>query len=225
MEFSIPVTLSIPDLLLLAILVLTILIGMKRGFVAMISGLAAFAGALFCADRFAFVLDGILERHIFRPWTASLVGKALERAADVSEDSLETCFHTITETAKNLGISFEGLEMPSVDGILNDAAAAEIAGPLAEKLSYVTAQLVLFLLVYLLLRLAFWGIALLFRLPLLREVNSVLGFCVGLLLGCAYAWAGAQLLHIIIGVWCASGTLPALMEPGLIMKLLTGSLA
>lgn len=229
MELSMPIMISVPDIILAAILIITVIIGKKRGFISMVSGLISFVGALFCAERFAFILDEFLSRRVFTPWMTSLVEKALNSTNEVSTDALQHSVEAITGTAEKLGIKFEGLTIPDIGEVMTETmqntVQESIVSPIAEKLSSVTAHVLLFLLAYIILRLILRGISLIFRLPLLKEVNTIVGVVTGVILGLAYMWAGAQLLNVVTGIWCSAGNMPIWMEPGYLMRILTGNMA
>lgn len=214
----------IADGILIAVFLITVYRSCKRGFVNCIARLVSIIGAVICAGFGTFVLDGVLERHIFGPLLENTVGAILSNALDGVESSLETAAEAVKNAASELIAQAGALGFSYDTAITEDLAAAndfdtlqqytekltdDITQPIAARLSEIAAFLLIFFLVYWIIRAVFHVLSAVMRAPVLNSANRLLGFCCGIILGLAYTWLCAQVMALVIGVLYANGTIPA----------------
>ncbi len=222
----------IVDGILLAIFVFTVFKSVKTGFVRSVSGILSLVCAAILAGRFSFLLDGILERRVFSPLVEGIVSENLQGVLASLDDTVSTAVSSVADAAKALADKAAAMgvpvgEIPAFDGAGTDLSAyadtltAEIAAPIAERLADVSACLILFILFFIVIRLVLKLLEGIVKLPLLKEVNSVLGAVTGVILGVVFTWLSAQVLSLIFGVLCTNGTLPASVCEGYLFRLLT----
>lgn len=213
---------AIIDICLIVVFLVTLWRAYRRGFVDSVSWLVSMLGAALCAGCASFVLDGVLERRIFGPLLNKTVGGVLGRALGAVEDSVQAAAGAVAEAAQNIVSGAEVLgfsyDIPFAKTLRNiaDAASldayteqltAEIAAPIAERLSAITAFLLIFIVAYWILRLVFRVLGAVVHIPVLNGANRLLGLVCGVLLGIAYTWVTAQAAALILSLLCADGTI------------------
>lgn len=205
----------IVDAVLLFIFLHTLYQSYRRGFVRSIAGVITVLGAAFCAMTGRFVLDGVLERHIFGPLIEGTVHGVLDHALENLEAQTVTAAEAIKNAAESLIAQAESIgfsyQTDFVDALHmdTDALAKTIAAPIAERLSEIAAFLLIFAIASFILKLVFNLLSAIVRMPVLNSANKFLGLCCGAVLGVAYTWIAAQLIALVIGILYANGTLPA----------------
>ena len=221
------------DILLVAVFALTVYRAWKRGFVGAVSGLLSLVGAAVIAHMFSYLLEGILLRNVFVPFTEDILGEVVEKAvlsagtaADGGMAALSETLASLTETAGSLGVKLHGplalpdVIDPSAIALVTEDITAQLTPPIAGWLARVAAYLLLFVIAYAILRLVLRIVDLAMRLPILREANSLLGGICGVLLGAGYAWITAQLASLILGILVTGGTLPPDVLDGTVLGFL-----
>ncbi len=214
------------DVILIAVFAFTVYRAWKRGFVDAVAGLLSAIGAVILSRMFGFVLAGFLQREIFDPLVGDIVANTIENAAAGAQTSAETAAEVVTAAITQaldgirsytdmigIPINIDPALLSSIttDGFGVGAAApliADIAAPIAETLALWSAYLILFLIAYAILRLVFRVLNLVAKLPILHQTNSLLGCICGVLLGAAYAYLGARLASVVLGILVTRGTLP-----------------
>ena len=224
------------DVLLVAVFALTVYRAWKRGFVGAVSGLLSLVGAAVIAHMFSFILEGILLRNVFVPFTEDILGEVVEKAvlsagtaADGGMQALSETLASLTKPAAALGFPLHGpitlpdIIDPSAIALVTADITAQLTPPIAGALAKIAAYLLLFLIAYAVLRFVLRIVALAMRLPLLREANTLLGGICGVLLGAGYAWIAAQIASLVLGILVTNGTLPPEVMDGTVFGWLTGS--
>jgi len=224
------------DLLLIGVFGYTVYRAWKRGFVGAAAGLLSFIGAWIAAGMFSYILDGFLQRTLFDSLVTDMIGSVISNAvmtagetAETAAQALNASLESIRAYADTFGISLptETLPQLSLHSAADSALIAEmteqLSAPIAEKLSFWAAHLILFLIAYLLLRFVFGVLDIVARLPILHQANSLLGGICGVLLGAGYAWIAARLLAFVLGIFVARGDLPPEFLDGTVFGALTGT--
>lgn len=225
------------DLVLVLIFAGTVLHARRRGFVNAVSGLLSLIGAFIAAKMFGFILEGYLYRTVLAPLITDAAAKALSDAALAVSTSLDAALAAVTAQAQQLAATAAGLGVPVDIGALLPEAVADasvlgevtahvtdaVAAPIARQLSCAAAFVILFLAVYLILRLVFGMLDIVMRLPILRTLNRMAGSICGILLGAGYAFVAAHLLSLILGILVTKGTLPPDVLDGALLAFLSGA--
>jgi len=226
------------DLLLVLIALLTVISGVRSGFVRSVMNLITFVCALYCAISFG----GMLSDWLYHNWLYGLITANAQQAIEGIIDSgleqldLSLLFDNTPQAFLDLISRYSG-SYEAVEGIYLENIArptAEIIRKMAENLAGNTARLLsnalsfggIFLAVTVVLKIVTWLLDLLFRLPVLNTLNRAAGLLLGLVCGCGYAWIGALILTAAIPA--LSALIPALpadaAENALLISFLTGAL-
>ncbi len=201
------------DLFLAAVFVFTVVLCAKRGFARSVWGFIAAVGSAVCAYLFGKPLGDLLY--------SSLVNNALTKRVSETFGAAVTEGGTldvaklpefIAEWASRAGISRDVL---ASEGEI-EAMSQTIAAPIA----YVVSALLGFLTVFVIARVVFAvvGRAVDFaftKLPLIRQLNAVLGALVGVLKGLVWVW----LICLALAVTANIGILPQWLLDSYIMKI------
>ena len=226
----------IVDLLLIGIFAITVYRSWKRGFVSAVAGLLSFIGAWIAAGMFSFVLDGFLQRNMFDPLVTDIVGSVITQAAENAASGVDSALDAVSASLESILAFTDTFSIPLPDDILPqlsaggiaDSAAladltAQISEPIAAALSAWTAYIILFAVVYILLRIVFSVLNLTMRLPLLNTANKLLGVICGIVLGAGYTLIAARLLALILGILVTREMLPPQVLDGVIFGIFSGS--
>lgn len=185
------------DLALIAIVVLTILRSARRGFVKSVMNLVALVAAIVLANAYSPALarwyyDKCIITSVSEKIQAFVSGfiPSGRETADLSAVFADSTFLDIVE---RYGGDVESLQASY--GSLTEASAAKIeelsvtiAQPVAETISRVLAYGTIFFGALVLLCVAGLVVDLIFKLPVLRTANKLLGIVFGVVCALLYAW-------------------------------------
>ncbi len=178
------------DIILVAIVIISIIIGIVRGFADRALGLLSGVASFILAIVFAPALSSFFyERYLFSRLT-NFISEKLQALAEGSElkNLLEngSANENFRRLLENLGIDYG-----TVSGKISDGAAG-ISESIAEPASRIASYAVAFILIFLASLLAFFLIRLLLKLvikaPALRKADRIIGAIFGAVLGIAVVW-------------------------------------
>ena len=191
--------------LLILLVVVPMLVGAKKGFVQTAFSFGRLLGAILLSTCFCKRVALMM-----RDWVATnLIGDRIHRffetgSSYVTSESLTSAVPSGLQSVLALfGFDLNALAEQAVAEGQN--MAVEFADTLtvtaASVLSVVIAFAALLLVSWLLLGLLGKLLdAIVKKIPVLKQANTVLGAAVGLLLGLSYAWAGAQVMVALLGL-------------------------
>ena len=209
------------DAAIVAVVLLFVLMGRKRGFVLTLCGLlamfVAFIGASFLSELFSAPVAQLVQ-----PIIESSVTEILQQSVDSSQWQVELPAPSGSDAEGMQGIlaqlpleqalaALEGTQLYSMFGQslqnameagalqMVSSAAAAIAAYLAKDVARLVLFLVSFVVVLLAWSLLSHALDLAFRLPVLSSINRLLGGALGLVKG---------VLVVFIAVWLLKGHLP-----------------
>lgn len=187
------------DIILVAVFVLTVAVCAKRGFVKSIWWLLRAVLSLGAALLFGrYFGEWIMDRFMFEKFTnvvySSLNGIVNETngSFDLSElfSSAPESFMSLLERfgadTEALSEKFAGSANASTIDMNN--LAADIAEPVARVVSQALGHVAVFLAVFLVITIIGWVVRLIAELPVLRNVNHLLGGLFGVVCGFIYLW-------------------------------------
>ena len=197
------------DGIILVAALVSIIVGAKRGFVKSIMGICTLIAALFVAFAFTPALSDYIERsepvkEITQNITDTLgsLSKTEEGSYDLLRlfDDMPDSFKQILDRYR---VDAEELEdsanpKPNADESAVSGLASQIAGPVAKAISGVLAFSALFIGTVIVLKLLTALLDLLFKLPVLKTANTLLGFIVGVISAIVWAWVLSSLSVIFI---------------------------
>lgn len=218
-HFSIPMLLV--DGALIAVFLLCIWIGAKRGLIKSTANILSIIGAWICASRFHTLFSSFLKEKLFLPFVSSKITDMLKNVLDGADAAAENVIGALSEKVAQLQEQMLTLRLlpewepirvedfiPRADTVENaDELAASVAGPIAERLSVIASCLIMFCAAYVLLRAAFFLLDRIFKLPLLNGVNKMLGGIIGAAAGFVFILLAAQIISLVLGMLTADGTL------------------
>lgn len=212
MIMEVPMLYIIFDIVILAILVVFVARGVKKGFVLSLCGLlavvVAFVGSTILANTFAPKAGEILQ-PMFSDFIDNQLGDLFENAGVALPDGTtapdgpavpnDLPLNDLLASLRQSD-SFKGLA-DVVEGLINDGVTAgtkaieAIAANLAQSIAYALIFVVSFLLLTLAWAVLSHALDLVSKLPVLNSLNKLGGAAVGLVKGCIILFVAAWLLR------------------------------
>lgn len=203
-------------MILVAVILITVISGWKKGFIRTFMGLVSFAASLivtwllynpvakFIYDKFLF---GTVSGYIDNVFEAELGGSgaSLERLFAELPDSFTNFLNRFSTTDEAAAFYSENT------GATSSQLSRFMAEPIAESLSKIIAFIGLFIIIYIILKLLTKLLDNIVKLPLLNGVNKFLGFVLGVLLGLFIAWILAIAFNALLPQ--LSSLFPNLFKP------------
>lgn len=194
------------DLLLVIIVVATILLGARRGFVKAIIGLVGVVLAIVLMRSFAAPLASVLDDSVVRPWAVEQAMQAQGVTAQTPTDSLDLA-RVDTALADYLNINITGVEeTPPTVGEYMDAIF--LVNGITLAVSKAMAAIAIFIVSSLGLKLLSLLLKPILKLPVLRQCNGVLGAVIG----AANAVMLVLILATVVYLLIETSSTPALDE-------------
>lgn len=196
------------DLIVLAIIIITVLISAKRGFVRTTVELVGFIAAVFISFTISTPLADTTYDKIIEPSVVSSVASAADTAADNSAATVDNFWNELPEWIKN-GVEKAGISKDSLNGSISEnigngaLSAAESASQSVIKpavtsiLSLIYQTIILIVLLALVKPLAKL-INKLFSFSVIGTANRILGGAVGIPKGIIYAVAFCLIITLIV---------------------------
>ena len=168
------------DIILAGILICCFVHGYKRGFVRSLTGFVGYLLAAMLSSALSNMLSVSLYRSILRGPMVDSVTEFLEtNAAAAAAEQAQLFLDQLPAPAANL-LANEGITADTIAGQLT-GTAADAAPQIVDLLSPVVINLSR--IVLMVVRIVVRTVAAVFRLPLLRQINGLLGAAFGLLSG------------------------------------------
>ena len=175
------------DIILAGILICCFVHGYKRGFVRSLTGFVGYLLAAMLSSALSNMLSVSLYRSILRGPMVDSVTEFLETNAAAAEQA-QLFLDQLPAPAANL-LANEGITADTIAGQLTGTAAdaapqiVDLLSPVVINLSRIVLMVVLFSVFMMVVRIVVRTVAAVFRLPLLRQINGLLGAAFGLLSG------------------------------------------
>ena len=192
------------DGVVLCVAILAIIFGTKRGFIRSVMGVCTLIAALFVAYAFSPPLAAYIESRPFIHSVSESITDTIKSLSANTEGTydLEKLFadmpDAFTQIVDRYKADPEELKqnvVPSADAesVAVDALADMIADPVVSAIAGVLAFLALFVAAVIALKLFTLILDLIFRLPVLKSANSMLGFLFGVIAAAVWAWVLSSL--------------------------------
>ncbi|MBR3836663.1 MAG: CvpA family protein [Clostridia bacterium] len=221
------------DLLLLAILILCIWMGKKRGFIKSFFGFFGSIIAFFLTSLFAKPLGSFFSSAFFYPFLRQRFLTVLSQEIGQSASGID--FSALPESCQQLlarfGTDAEAIadHVATASQTVGDAAADTVSGfvalPLADAASYALAFFLLFVVFSVAVRIAVHLLDLISKLPILNFSNRFLGLLAGALQGFFLVLVLSAIL-VSAAPWIGSSPNPFLAsfdpEQTYLLKFLSG---
>lgn len=218
------------DGILLAVMILFVLVGVKRGFVRSAARLAGAILAAFLAAALAGPIAKWLFEWLFRQ---SLVEKIGETISGVGTQGLAESMGQVLGSLPDFivrALTDAGVTVGALEGIVAHGAgeAAELVtdtlSPVFIGFIKVAVLLILFLLLMIAVRALAEVLHSVARLPLLRQVDQLLGGVCGLLLAVVVIWVALGAIRVFLPMLTEStqADMESMIGQSVIAKIITG---
>lgn len=196
------------DFFVIAVFAISLFLGIKRGFIRSVMGIAVLVVAVFGSMHFSDRLATHLKERYVEEAVSNQVSDAMSSLmSGVESLDLDKLFEekpqAFMDILDRFDVDFEELKQ-YYDGNAAKTEdplrhlAAHIAEPLADTLSKAAAFAILFLGILVLLSLALLILDLVFKLPFLNGANKLLGAIFGAVMGLAFAWGISTVLCALL---------------------------
>ena len=198
------------DAVVLCVALLAIILGTKRGFIKSVMGVCTLIAALFVAYAFSPPLAAYIESRPFIHSVSESITDTIKSLSANTEGTydLEKLFadmpDAFTQIVDRYKADPEELKqsvVPSADAVWGavGALAEMIAVPVVGAASGVLTFLALFVAAVIALKLFTLLLDLIFRLPVLKTANAMLGFLFGVVAAAVWAWVLSSLAVPLVG--------------------------
>ena len=191
----------VADIILLAIIIIGVVSGWKKGFVVTVMHtLSFFIAAILTKFLYGFVYD-IAYPGFFLPKIKDLICDTVTKSANGS--SIDSLLANKPEFFTNIINRFSSVDdvqkyvtsNPKAD--LN-SVCEYIATPIASVVAKVVCFIAVFLVIVILLKLLTFVLDRICKLPILKSANKLLGVIAGLILGALFAWLTAEAFTLLL---------------------------
>lgn len=185
------------DVIFIAIIVISIILGWRKGFVRMIFSLAALVASWIVADKFSPVASQWLNDNFIREKTIALLTEKLTTVFENgSREIIEAIPDYIMNAAELAGISVENVLSSAGDP---SVAAENIFSACETTIVLPVLEFLMFIAIFILLNIVFKVVVRIidkiFDLPALKKLNKTLGAIVGAVKGICCAGLFGVLLN------------------------------
>lgn len=194
------------DIGFVIIILLCVVFGYKKGFFKSIAGFIGAVIAMFLAWVLAGLIANALYQGIFREKLIDHISAVLSNDALASfpEKAAQVVVNLpgfLSNTLNNQGITSSQIEQ-SLQAAGNNAApaTADLISPAVIWLLQLLLTVILFFILVILVRLVIKLIGNVFRLPVLRQVDGILGGLFGIFKGVVYIFLACILLQLLMPV-------------------------
>ena len=195
------------DIIIIAITALLIIAGYRRGFFKSVMTLCTGVASVLVAYTFTPRLSLWLKENFILEKLAGGLSDTLESIAGTGSDGVYDMTKLIRDSQFGEIVSRYGADPDKIAGVVSDmgdgavnatAAAAKtvaraVAEPIASTVSDVVAFVALFIGAVLVLKLVTWLLGFVFRLPVLRTMDRLMGLVFGVLSALLFVWVFAML--------------------------------
>jgi uncharacterized membrane protein required for colicin V production len=199
------------DILIISVFLITVGISTYRGFVKSAMGIAVIMCSFIAAKMFGGLIgewiDGVFMFDTLNGVVSSLLSSALGELAEAVDG--EALVGMIPETFKN-ALELAGADVSALQdsvssiGVVTESNIKEISATIAQPISAFVSEVIGYLGVFIVGLIVFRLIGSLvvgvFRLPILRTIDRMLGFFVGTFTGFLLAWGFAVVFRTVMGL-------------------------
>lgn len=195
---------------LILVIVLTIFVYYKRGFVRAVLGFGKTLLSYICAAAFGRIVGEYLAEKFFNENITNIVYNTLEKH-NIGE-KLGKMPETLRAVAEKCGVDVETL-INNADGHeWIQYAATQIGTAISSVVSALVGYVLVFLVAYLVFLLGAFILESLVELPVLRTLNHLLGLCLGCLCAVIFAFLSVLCIKVIIYYLAAAGDREMILE-------------
>ena len=194
------------DLILLGIVLITVIVSAKRGFMRSLVETVGFAVALIAAICLSNPLAGMVYDRAIAPAVVTAVDGAID---DSTQNALDSAWSAlpkfITNNADKIGFSKEKLSQKIGD--LSDgttdkiaqSASQNIIRPIIVKITGILFAIIIFVLLLILVKVSAVSLNKLFSFSIIGKMNTLLGGLLGVVKGLVFAVAASLVIQLLLG--------------------------
>lgn len=195
---------NVIDIILIVVIFLCTLVGLQKGLVRSLLGFVGYLAATVAASSLGQTLSQLLYRNVLRGMlvkriTSILTESAEKTAAGRAGAVLKGLPVLVVDPLRYRGMTAESLS-DVFSGTIQSAAPkmADLLSPAVIGFSRLVLTIVLFCVFMMLVRMVIRAVSAVFHLPILRQINTVLGGVFGLCTGGAVAVLLCLLLQLAL---------------------------
>ncbi len=194
------------DIILLAVVVLTVIISAKQGFVKVLLGLVGMILAFVVASHLSTVASEFIFDKMIAPTAKTSITKTIENLTDESTDGvLEVLPKSVYSAAEVFNVDLKAIIEQNVETSVSESAEAiseavveKVARPFLTSIVQMILFIILFVLIFVLIKLITKAIDLVAKLPVLKTANKTLGALLGFAKGVLFVYIICFILKLSI---------------------------
>lgn len=191
------------DVIVVAIVVLFALLGLRKGF---IKSLAGFVGSIL-ALILALTIARFAAEFVFNTWIKdSLIQTVSDALAENGANTAQGVLDALPDYLTSI-FGWAGGQSQSLESALNSSSNAvsstiiNVLSPAIINLLMIVLAIVLFILLMIVIRLIIRLLDRIVQVPVLKQVNGILGFLFGIGKGVIIAWLLCALVMAVLPLW------------------------
>ena len=209
------------DALLVILFAVCVWLGWKRGFIKTVSGLIALFAAVIVASTFSAPIAHGVYANSVEPAVMTTLEEHISNEVLPSEEDLDAAIEkmpalvvTLLETGDmgNGAAILERVETVDAGKSAARTITDHVVTPIVLPLLQMLCSVLLFLATYLIASILLRVLDLVAKLPLLKQLNSVLGLAAGALTGAVWAIFAARILFTLAWLGVAQWLSPEVLE-------------
>ena len=219
------------DLLLVALFALCVYIGWRRGFVETASGLIALAAAVLVSTTLSGPIANWAYTTTLEPTISSTLQEQLPAEVLPGADEIDVALDKLPPFVTDLLVAGEAGDGESVLSKLDTAVDSEnvsaaitekVVTPIVLPLLEMVCSTILVMVVYFIAMFLLRLLNLVTKLPVLKQINGLLGVVAGAITGAVWAIFAARILFIVAGFCWFEWLTPAMLDQGLLVPVANG---
>ena len=189
------------DIILLAIIVLSIFLGWKKGFVrTVLNSLSFFIAIILTGLLYGYVYDWLYPKF-FLPKITDIINDMVVKVTDGA--TLDSLFNKLPQSFTDLIGKFTTVPQAKDYYSANPNASVSsfsefLASPVASTIGKVLCFILVFIAIMLLLKLVGFLLDSVCKLPLIKSANKLLGILAGIILGFLFAWLLSEAISVLL---------------------------
>ena len=195
---------------LFLIIVLTMYVYYKRGFVRAVLGFGKTLLSYICAAVFGRLVGGYLGEKFFDKNISNIVYNTLVK--NNVGDKIGKVPPALGAVAKKCGVDVESMIANGEGQEWLQDAASHIGGAISSVVSILAGYILVFVVAYLVFLLGAFILETLVELPVLRTLNRLLGLCLGCLCAIVFAFLFVLCIKVVIYYVAAAGDRNSVLE-------------
>lgn len=209
------------DILLLALFVLFIILGYKRGFIKTVSGLVALVVAVLLASSLSGPIANAVYTDTVHPAVLTALEEEISTEVLPSEEKLDAAIENLPGWVSALmavGDVDDGaaiLDKVNTEEMGATAAATitdVVITPIVLPLMQMLCSVLLFLVAYIVVSLLLGLLDLVAKLPILKQLNKILGLIAGVATGALWVIFAARILYLLAWMGIGEWLTPAILD-------------